>query len=319
MPAASSKKKTPKYPGTRMFATFLAANGGGRIETHGRSISSAAGSRAKTSATPASEPESEVHVPASGQNLKGSFAFFDRNTFSWRTSRPSLFEGFIEFSGTWPRLGTMRNGVVYRLRPWVRLTRDGDCLSLRIGDQVLWRFATMSVTPRPCSGKRSSGANRTELMKFIHPTPTVRGNHNRKGSSKSSGNGLATVMGLMHPTPKASDGAKGGPGQRGSKGDLPLPAFMAMMHQTPTAADSKGHQKYSRGNHTLSSAVKVLHPSPRADGQDNAGGSNSRRTAKDRGVYFGRTLNPEYVEWLMGFPIGYTDLKVSATPSSLKS
>jgi hypothetical protein len=30
-------------------------------------------------------------------------------------------------------------------------------------------------------------------------------------------------------------------------------------------------------------------------------------------------LNPEWVEWLMGFPAGWTDLEPSATPSSRRS
>ena len=30
-------------------------------------------------------------------------------------------------------------------------------------------------------------------------------------------------------------------------------------------------------------------------------------------------LNPEFVEWLMGYPTGWTDLKDSGTQSSLKS
>jgi len=32
----------------------------------------------------------------------------------------------------------------------------------------------------------------------------------------------------------------------------------------------------------------------------------------------GGRLNPEWVEWLMGFPTGWTDLKDSETPSSPK-
>jgi len=139
----------------------------------------------------------------------------------------------------------MRNGVAFPLRPLVRLTRDGACLSLLIGDQVLWQFTAMSATPRPCSGKRSSGANRTELMKFAK---------------------------LMHPTICASDGEKGGP--------------------------------HGRGDHTLSSFAHVLHPTPRADGRDNAGGANSRRTAKARGV-----------EALMGFPRFWTELPIAFTGS----
>ena len=33
----------------------------------------------------------------------------------------------------------------------------------------------------------------------------------------------------------------------------------------------------------------------------------------------GGQLNPTWVEWLMGFPIGWTDLEPSETPSSPKS
>jgi hypothetical protein len=58
-----------------------------------------------------------------------------------------------------------------------------------------------------------------------------------------------------------------------------------------------------------------IYPTPRADGRDNCGGSNSRRSAKASGTYFGHKLNPRFVEWLMGFPDGWTDLEVSETRS----
>jgi len=41
------------------------------------------------------------------------------------------------------------------------------------------------------------------------------------------------------PTPRASDGEKGGPNQRGSSGDLMLPSLV-MLLPTPTARDHKG-------------------------------------------------------------------------------
>ena len=31
------------------------------------------------------------------------------------------------------------------------------------------------------------------------------------------------------------------------------------------------------------------------------------------------SLNPQWVEWLMGYPVGWTDLQDSATPSCRKS
>jgi hypothetical protein len=44
----------------------------------------------------------------------------------------------------------------------------------------------------------------------------------------------------LFPTPRATDGTHGGPNQRGSKGDLALPAVAAGLLPTPTVADSRG-------------------------------------------------------------------------------
>jgi DNA (cytosine-5)-methyltransferase 1 len=82
----------------------------------------------------------------------------------------------------------------------------------------------------------------------LWPTPTVHGNYNRKGVSKTSGDGLATAV-KKFPTPAARD--------------------------------------WKDGNY----------PSERA------------RNTPPLAVHAGGTLNPEWVEWLMGWPIGWTDLK----------
>jgi hypothetical protein len=62
-------------------------------------------------------------------------------------------------------------------------------------------------------------------------------------------------MKLM-PTPRATDGTKGGPHQRGSKGDLMLPSLAAQLLPTPTASDSeRTSSAYGRGNPTLTGAI----------------------------------------------------------------
>lgn len=58
----------------------------------------------------------------------------------------------------------------------------------------------------------------------------------------------------------------------------------------------------------------TLWPTPRADGGNNAGGSNSRKAAIKRGTYITGNVNPSHREWLMGFPIGWTDCDASETP-----
>lgn len=55
--------------------------------------------------------------------------------------------------------------------------------------------------------------------------------------------------------------------------------------------------------------VKAMYPTPTVCGLD--GGSNSRRAAKRRGAYpLQNKLNPNWVEWLMGWGIGWTDPEV---------
>ncbi|KKN56899.1 hypothetical protein LCGC14_0567520 [marine sediment metagenome] len=93
----------------------------------------------------------------------------------------------------------------------------------------------------------------------------------------------------MWPTPRGSDGEKGGPNQRGSKGDLALPSA-AVMWPTPTGRDHKdtGDLENVEDNGLLGRVV---------------------RPSKESG-----SLSPQWVEWLQGFPSGWTDLNVSETP-----
>ena len=109
--------------------------------------------------------------------------------------------------------------------------------------------------------------------------------------------------------------------------------------------------RYGRHSSNRGLATQVLWPTPRVGGVD--GGANSRKAAKARGAWptmtardartfkgtvpppnhtgglsLGQTigdpqvsgaLNPMWIEWLMGFPLGWTDLEPSATPSCPRS
>ena len=70
------------------------------------------------------------------------------------------------------------------------------------------------------------------------------------------------------------------------------------MWSTPTVRDAGTLKHVMRGSCSLEMGNEIIQPLP---------------------VQAGGTLNPTWVEWLMGFPLGWTDLKDSATPSSRKS
>ena len=72
---------------------------------------------AKTS--PLREKARELRESAAdyGRNTPELLANYDPNSSSWRTSQHCLVEGLTVFSETWPRSGTMRNGIAYQLPP----------------------------------------------------------------------------------------------------------------------------------------------------------------------------------------------------------
>lgn len=103
--------------------------------------------------------------------------------------------------------------------------------------------------------------------------------------------------------------------------------FLKPLWPTPRANDpqKRGNFDLHNSRNGLPAAVKKW-PTPRAqDGRketrtpEGAAREVSRNKGPDLGAVAGGQLNPDWVEWLMGFPIGWTALKSWATPSSRKS
>jgi hypothetical protein len=63
-----------------------------------------------------------------------------------------------------------------------------------------------------------------------------------------------------------------------------------------------------------------LWPTPTTqDASNNGGRAQHRWNSKPLNAAVGGKLNPTWVEWLMGFPLGWTDLDPSEMPSSRRS
>jgi hypothetical protein len=304
MPKKSSKSTGRTCPNIETFTTFLARNAGGERGTHGPLTSLPGASPARTLATRVSVSASAANGLAYGPSLLGSFASFDPAMCLWRMCQRSLFEDLEECLETFPNSGLMRSGTLYRLGRLVPRIDVGGCFC--------WPTPTAHCAKGQKTPYKQGGCGLAAAMADLYPTPrsAERGAYQRdrgqKGKERLTLTGLA-IEGLL-PTPLEADGSKGH--RRGNgKPKRNLSTEVKKLFATPrgSAANYGRPRPNDRGD--LQAQVLAMYPTPRADGRDNAGGSNSRRTAKAQGTYFGRTLNPQFVEWLMGFPIGWTGLE----------
>jgi len=246
------------------------------------SMSSAEDSPAKTSALPGSEPGSTEPGPACGVNTSEPFATFDPATCSWRTSQASLLTNTLDvYSETWPRAGTMRNGQCYQ---------------------------------QPNSELRTC-----ETEFGLWPTPSAQ----QAGESEA-------FLGRL----QTKDGA---PWRLGERAYDPLTGKHTQktlnravkMWPTPTEDDSSNvNPKPNRRPGLVSrvnEAERIYWPTPSVTTTGGptglGGGSGNKEKLEQVGLQKMATgqLNPRWVEWLMGYPPGWTALEDSAMPSSRKS
>src|SRR5574343_911329 len=152
----------------------------------------------------------------------------------WETGQIDLFTGLPEpFSEIWPTSGSMRNGSVYPRRLSVPAIDDSESSSSR----------------------------------GLLPTPRTS-DTNGAGVHGDGGMDLRTAVTLL-PAPRATDGTKGGPNQRGSSGDLMLPSAVQLLAPpaaaTPSTMTPTGSAPVRAAGHaqTPSGDVPLL-PTPTA-------------------------------------------------------
>lgn len=85
------------------------------------------------------------------------------------------------------------------------------------------------------------GGDRWDLVGAGRGAVRVGGVRREGASGGGDAGGADLLGGKLMPTPRASDGEKGGPNQRGSSGDLMLPSAVAQLLPTPTSRDWKDH------------------------------------------------------------------------------
>lgn len=154
---------------------------------------------------------------------------------------------------------------------------------------------------------RAMGGNGSSSSRW--PTPAARdykgangADHLENGTGRLHMDQLPNFVAHLWSTPRASDGEKGGPNQSFGAGGIPLPA-QASQWQTPSVADTTGGRMARSGDRSNELLLKgqAVAFSLQAPTTKTLGSPSSTQPRNSR-----PQLNPMFVEWLMGWPIGST-------------
>jgi hypothetical protein len=217
-----------------------------------------------------------------GEKWHGSFTKWDQDSSLWRTHQCSLLGDLEPFSETWPQWGLMRNGEC-----WEQTTLERTIRGTGYGfEENKWATPTTMDKLPPKSAQA------------LHKEATQA----RPGRSKPA-NLRDQVSNMQNwPTPNAWDGKR--------------------------EPRSEEHLATKKGQITLVTAVKQaerekLLPTPNArDWKDGKTAGNRKSpglgvVAHQLDTQTGGQLNPTWVEWLMGWPLGWSELKPLEMDKSL--
>lgn len=264
-------------------------------------ILSAVDSHARTFPLPESARDSKESERLFGRRCFDSFAKLNLDG-SWAKT----FQGFCQlmtdgssetYSETWPNAGSMLSGECFLRQEWERLTSEDES-SCWVGTPTVGDGQGTGRSERFRKGKTPS-PNELSRMNYW-PTPTVAMEAPNLGSNKVNGpRSLIQVAKEMWPTPDSS--------QRGTRS-------ADLVKNGSTVRRRKSGQQ--RGI-DLQTAVKFA--TPQARDWKGASGRSMKGEGSEDPSQIGGQLNPAWVEWLMGFPLGWTALNASEMPWSPRS
>ena len=246
-----------------------------------------------------------------GEKWLASFVKFDPDTHSWRTHQCSLLGDLELFSQTWPQWGLMRDGECWEQRMLEQTIRGTGFGLSPDGEET---FHTPNTTGLD-GGSNSRKALRKRQEKF--PTPTASDYKDQPTSASWKAKGAINYK-LSNPEIRAkwpTPTTKGyGHAAEGMVGNLIEKIEQGMI--TKQEAENMLSLPKLENHRTW----KKKFPTPQAsDHRDRGNMSNpsvQRRIEIGKQVMLSQSvhptsgqLNPTWVEWLMGWPLEWTDLK----------
>jgi len=223
-----------------------------------------------------------------------------------------------QFARTWSVRDTLSPYLILKLRLSERHTDENGC-SLWVG------------TPQAANANHNVRSEKFQSktlnpVEFVQMWPTPTSGRADQEMSPSQENrhtlNLAQIVQIragLWPTPTTRDYKDG---SAESCKNVPVNGLLGRavhMWPTPTSMDACGLDKKLRADATSTRSILLsqkvaMFPTPRAQSATGVSNAPNRQGAPDLQSVAGGQLNPTWVEWLMGFPIGWTDLNALETP-----
>lgn len=226
------------------------------------------------------------------------------------------------FSGTWPISGSMRTGRCYQRQPWAPRTAARGSGSWPTATAADSRSSGGALTP-----SSRHGTTLTDRAVRLWPTPVARDDqksptahmamkHRMAGGPRHQPTSL-TVVAKLWPTPTAADGnRRADPPPKDPTESTPVKPHGPSLTRragtwpTPQARDHKGaFTGHRNGGRDLPSEANLF------PGSFPSGRHHPTTTLPGNGPSPPVVLNPAFVEWLMGYPPGWS----ASTPSETRS
>jgi hypothetical protein len=216
-----------------------------------------------------------------GLGLETPLANYDLNTQSWKMYGDTYLWGDSPLLESLPVSGITQNGVLYPQPVWVPITDETE-LSL---------WPTPTAVTRPMEGNVR-----------IYRAKIEAGEMTEAEAEAILGKSVWEAQGaipMMWPTPTTQE----------------VEHPQAELTQTGRRKSKNGTTSHSLG---LADAVQKWHTPVASDAWTDALRSTQQTEGSRHSLSLpnavGGKLNPTWVEWLMGFPTGWTNLKDSETP-----
>jgi DNA (cytosine-5)-methyltransferase 1 len=262
------------------MATLKKLNG---TKSSGQTLSAAA-TRASLSVRQENGEVTKTRVTC-GLGYDTPLANYDPGTQSWKMCEDIYLWAEPTFLATLPASGMTRNGVLYQQPAWEPITNETESSS----------WPTPTAVTRPMEGNvrlyraKIAAGEMTEQEAQVILGKSV---WEAQGKVKAMWP-TPTTQEVEHPLAELTE-----TGRRKSKDgttshSLGL-ADMVQRWPTPTARDWKGAAGFKEQARNLRDLTYLAQT---ISGTRNGAAGN------------GGSLNPTWVEWLMGFPTGWTDLK----------